>query len=44
MRRNIEKTRYEAPSVEWCTITAERGFSASEPYPGGEAEPLDLEY
>lgn len=40
----MQKSYYKAPSARWCEITAERGFSASEPYPGGDAEPLDYEY
>lgn len=44
MKLNIKKNTYEAPAAEWCDITAERGFSASETYPGGDAEPLDYQY
>ena len=44
MKLKIQRNTYEAPAAEWCDITAERGFSASETYPGGDAEPLDYQY
>lgn len=39
---NYRKISYEAPELEVHPITLERGFAASEPWAGGDAEPLSL--
>lgn len=37
---NYRKISYEAPELDVHRVTLERGFQASDPWTGGEAEPL----
>jgi len=39
---NYRKIRYEAPELHTFRVKLERGFSVSDPYPGGESEPFSL--
>lgn len=39
---NNRKIRYEAPELETFRVTLERGFAASDPWTGGDSEPLSF--
>lgn len=39
---NYRKISYEAPELDVHRITLERGFEVSDPWAGGEAEPLSF--
>ena len=39
--RKITGKSYAAPDIRLFGIRIERGFTASQPYPGGGAEPFD---
>lgn len=37
---NYRKISYEAPELKQSRVVLERGFAASDPWTGGETEPL----
>ena len=39
---NYRKIRYEAPELKIHRVTLERGFAVSDPWTGGNAEPLSF--
>ncbi len=39
---NYRKISYEAPDLKQSRVVLERGFAASDPWTGGDAEPLSF--
>lgn len=37
---NNRKINYEAPALQALRVSSERGFAVSDPWTGGESEPL----